>query len=259
MVNKIKINPILIPFEKSNKSGIALVMLILILFECLSKGTIIPQISTILGKLIVLLSNSEFYNDIVSSLVLTIKGILYSSIIATIISYLYTIPIFKYSVIFISKIRYLTLSGLIIVFTLIFPKGADFKIAIIIVSITPFFVTSLISMIDDINTELYDLCAVLKMSKWRTLYEVIIIGKLDYIIEVTRQNFAIAWLTISTAEGLNLSGGGLGTVILKSNRSFGIANTLAVLLVILIIGIGFDYLLSKLRIWLFPYAKLKRL
>ena len=254
----LKLPSLVIPLEKPNKISIIVIFILVILFEFLLKGSLIPPPSIILKSILKVLNTSTFYNDLLSSVILTLKGILYSSIIAAMLSYLYTIPLFKFIVLLISKFRYLTLSGLIIVFTIIFPNGADFKLALIIFGIVPFFVTSFISYIDDINTELYDLCAVLRMSKWRTLYEVIILGKLDLLLEIMRQNFAIAWLTITMAEGLNLSGGGLGTLILKSNRSFGIAYALAVLLIILIVGIGFDYIFNKLRLWFFPYTKFKK-
>lgn len=249
----------IIPFEKSSKSGIITILIILGLLEFFLRNSIIPTPSDVILVLPKIISYRDFFSDLISSLTLTFKGIIYSTIISCLFAYVYKIPLFTNFVVLISKVRYLTIAGLITVLTLLFPNGGDFKIAVVIVGIVPFFVTSFISVIDDIDSSLYDLCYVLKFSKWRTLYEVIIVGKLDYILEIARQNFAIAWLTICTAEGLNISAGGLGTLIAKANKSFGIASALGVLLIILLVGILFDILFKYLRVWFFPYSVLKKI
>jgi len=69
-----------------------------------------------------------------------------------------------------------------------------------------------------------------------------------------RQNFAIAWMMITMVEGLSMSEGGLGTMLIKSNKYIDLGKVFALLFIILMIGILFDYLLSKIRVWLFPYS-----
>ena len=52
------------------------------------------------------------------------------------------------------------------------------------------------SILDSINTQEYDLCKTLRMNNWQTMWEVVIVGRLDQAIEVMRQNFAISWMMI---------------------------------------------------------------
>jgi len=129
--------------------------------------------------------------------------------------------------------------------------------SLLIFGIVPFFVTSFLSIIDGINEQEYELCKTLRMNNWQTLLEVVIIGKLDMVFEVMRQNFAIAWMMITMVEGLNMSEGGLGTMLIKSNKYIDLASVFAILLIIFAIGVFFDYLLKQVRAWLFPYTKLQ--
>jgi NitT/TauT family transport system permease protein len=72
-----------------------------------------------------------------------------------------------------------------------------------------------------------------------------------------RQNFAIAWMMITMVEGLNMSEGGLGTMLIKSNKYIDLGTVFAILVIIFTIGICFDYLLKQLRSWFFPYTNLQ--
>jgi NitT/TauT family transport system permease protein len=151
----------------------------------------------------------------------------------------------------------LTLTGLIFIFTLLTQDGSQLKLSLLVFGIVPFFVTSFLSVIVHINKQEYELCKTLGYNNWQTLYEVIIIGKADQVFEILRQNFAIAWLMITLVEGLSMSEGGVGTLLIKYNKYNDLTNVLALQLVIFMIGIGFDYLLGSLKRWLFPYTKLQ--
>ena len=86
----------------------------------------------------------------------------------------------------------------------------------------------------------------------------VIVGKADQVFEILRQNFAIAWMMITMVEGLSMSEGGIGTLLIKFNKYNDITNVVALQLVIFLIGLFFDYLLGITRHWLFPHSKLKQ-
>lgn len=246
---------------KSNQ--IALVIQPALLFFLL--WIIIPdgiKVNEIVSSLFNFIQSKDFIQDLIASLVLTFKSMFYSIVVALLISYLYKSPYisnyFKLTIEFITKCRYLTLTGLIFIFTQLSKDLSDLKIILLMFGIIPFFVTSMINNINSINPQYYDLCKTLKFNKWETLWEVVIVGKIDQAIEVIRQNFAMAWLMITMVEGLDMSAGGVGTVLIKSNRVMHLSEIFAVQFIILILGIGFDYFLSYLRTWLFPYVKLEQ-
>ena len=156
---------------------------------------------------------------------------------------------------FVVRCRYLTLTGLIFLFTLLTQNGGQLKLSLLVFGIVPFFVTSLLSVLDAINKEEFELCQTLGMSRWRTWWEVIVVGRMDQVLEVMRQNFAIAWLMITMVEGLSMSEGGLGTMLIKSNKYLDLSTVFSLLVVVFLFGIAFDFLLATLRRWLFPYTR----
>ena len=212
------------------------------------------QVAKALGEL---LSTQEFYQGLVSSLFLTFKGMLISILISLFISYTYFIPMLKPIGMFIVKCRYLTLTGLIFLFTLLTKNGSELKLSLLVFGIVPFFVTSMISELASINVQEFEVCKTLRMNNWETWFEVIIIGRLDHVVETLRQNFAIAWLMITMIEGLSMSEGGLGVLLIKANKYVNMPRVFALLVVILTLGIFFDFLLGFARAWLFPYTRLQ--
>jgi ABC-type nitrate/sulfonate/bicarbonate transport system permease component len=250
------------PFARvSNRNYTVLIVIdcaiALLLWQLIASGGLIPTPGKIAGSLLRIISTNDFFDNLFSSLALTFKGMVYSIMIALVICYLSVVPIFTPVARFIIKCRYLTLTGLIFLFTLLTSNGHNLKMSLLIFGIVPFFVTSLLSIIDAINEQEYELCKTLRMNNWQTLYEVVIIGKLDQVIEVMRQNFAIAWMMITMVEGLNMSEGGLGTLLIKSNKYIDLGTVFAILVIIFAMGVCFDFLLSKLRHWFFPYTKLQ--
>jgi ABC-type nitrate/sulfonate/bicarbonate transport system permease component len=233
------------------------ILLAIVLWQVFASGGLIPTPIKIGEAALKIISSNSFYDNFFISLSLTIKGMGYSIVIALLICYLSLIPFFNPLAKFVIKCRYLTLTGLIFLFTLLTSNGHSLKMGLLIFGIVPFFVTSFLSIIDSINEQEYELCKTLRMNNWQTLLEVVIIGKLDMVLEVMRQNFAIAWMMITMVEGLNMSEGGLGTMLIKSNKYIDLGSVFAILLIIFAVGVFFDFLLKKLRGWLFPYTKLQ--
>jgi ABC-type nitrate/sulfonate/bicarbonate transport system permease component len=233
------------------------VLIALVLWNFFAAGGLIPTPGKIADSIARILASGNFYDNLFISLELTLKGMGFSIIIALIICYLSLIPMFNPLARFVIKCRYLTLTGLIFLFTLLTSNGHNLKLSLLIFGIVPFFVTSLLSIIDSINVQEYELCKTLRMNNWQTLYEVVIVGRMDTVLDVMRQNFAIAWMMITMVEGLNMSEGGLGTMLIKSNKYIDLGTVFAILVIIFTIGVCFDYLLRQLRLWFFPYTKLQ--
>jgi sulfonate transport system permease protein len=249
------------PFRKISRQtfiimAVLQVITTLLLWHVFSDG-LIPKPMNVVKAFVGLLSTSLLMDNVLVSLLLTLKAMLYSIVITLFFSYLSVLPFFRSIAMFLVKCRYLTLTGLIFIFTLLTQNGSQLKLSLLIFGIVPFFVTSFLSVIVHINKQEYELCKTLGYNNWQTLYEVIIVGKADQVFEILRQNFAIAWLMITLVEGLSMSEGGVGTLLIKYNKYNDLTNVLALQLVIFMIGIGFDYLLGSMKRWLFPYTKLQ--
>jgi ABC-type nitrate/sulfonate/bicarbonate transport system permease component len=253
---------LLYPFGQVNKKTrtiiiVAWIAFFLGLFE-LFHGKVIPSPSKIADSLLKMVSTREFYEDLMASLITTSKAMFYSIVITMVAVYSSTIQVFKPVVEFISKCRYLTLTGLVFVFTQISDNLAEMKMYLLMFGIIPFFVTSFLSVIMAIPPEEKWKGYVNKLNRWETLWEIGIIGKMDMLFEVMRQNFAISWMMITMVEGYAMSEGGVGTLMIKSNKYLNLAPVFAMLIVVLTLGLIFDWALSTMRSTLFPYLKTRK-
>jgi len=250
------------PFGVISKQTLAIMIVLqvvatLLLWQTTSSG-LIPKPGNVLKAFGTLISSKLFLDNMVVSLVLTLKAMCYSIVITLFFAYTSVIPFFKTVAQFIVKCRYLTLTGLIFIFTLLTKDGSELKLSLLVFGIVPFFTTSFLAVIINIDKQEYDLCKTLGYNNWQTLYEVIIVGKADQVFEILRQNFAISWLMITMVEGLSMSEGGIGSLLIKYNKYNDLTNVIALQLVIFIIGLCFDFLLGTTRHWLFPHSKLKQ-
>ncbi len=262
LTSPLKLGDIFKPFGKISKQTVIImvvmqVVITLLVWQTTSNG-LIPKPTSIAAAFGQLLTSKLLLDNMLVSLVLTLKAMLYSIFITLFFAYTSVIPFFKSIAQFIVKCRYLTLTGLIFVFTLLTKDGSALKLSLLVFGIVPFFTTSFLSIIVNIDKQEYELCKTLGYNNWQTLYEVIIVGKADQVFEILRQNFAISWLMITMVEGLSMSEGGIGSLLIKFNKYNDITNVIALQLVIFILGLGFDYLLGTTRHWLFPHSKLKQ-
>jgi len=62
---------------------------------------------------------------------------------------------------------------------------------------------------------------------------------------------------ITLVEGLSMSEGGVGTLLIKYNKYNDLTNVIALQVIIFSIGLFFDFLLGSLKQWLLPYSKLE--
>ena len=220
-------------------------------------SAVFPRPYEVLLEFYNIITSNDFLEDLFSSLRTTTFAMFYAIVISLFFCYASKLSWVRPITIFLTKCRFLTLTGLIFVFTMVSSSSESLKINLLVVGICPFFITSLLSTIDEIDKQEYELCYTLKYSKWRTLYEVIIVGRLDQVIEVIRQNFAITWLMITMVEAKNMSGGGIGTMLIISDKYLQLNKVFAILLIVFLIGIFFDWFLNYIRYNLFPYLKVQ--
>jgi NitT/TauT family transport system permease protein len=253
---------ILKPFEKISRIYFLAIVgfwIILALSLWVESPEMIPKPLSVFKNLFEFLSSREFYADLIQSMILTGKAMFISIGIASLVAYASVLPIFKPIAMFLVKLRFMSLIGLVFVFTLVLHNGGEVKLSLLMFGIVPFFTLSLLSIIDKIGKNEFDLCRTLKYSNWQTLWELIIVGRMDYTIETIRANFAMAWLMITMVESFNMSEGGIGVMLFRLNKYNQLDKIFALQIVIFALGMLFDYGLQRLRYTLFPYIKLNEI
>ncbi len=219
-------------------------------------GPLIPKPHEIAAAFNKLLSEGDLLRELFVSTALCLQALAISIVISLIISYLTVVPFFRPIAFIVSKGRFLTLVGLSFVFTLMVSGGHGLKVWLMVFGITVFFVTSMVAVIRSIPKAEFDHARTLRMSEWQTVWEVVILGRIDQVFEVIRQNFAIAWMMLTMVEGISRSEGGIGTMLLNQNKHLHLDAVFAIQIVILTVGILMDYLIGIFKNIFCPYAAL---
>lgn len=217
---------------------------------------VLPRPVEVWNALIELFSNQGMGREIITSMELNVKAMLYTCVLALGMAYLTVMPFFRPIVTALSKGRFLSLVGFTFVFTLMVGGGHPLKMSLLVFGMTVFFLTSMAAVVADIPREAFDHARTLRMSEWRAVWEVVILGTADKALEVLRQNAAIGWMMLTMVEGISRSEGGIGAMLLNQQKHFHIAEVFAIQLTILMVGLCQDYILGLVRRVVCPYAYL---
>jgi NitT/TauT family transport system permease protein len=204
---------------------------------------------------------AELYKEglmvhIFSSLALCAQSVLIAIIISLSFAYLSTLPIISPISNVLSKFRYLPLTGISFYIAILLSDGRAIQVWVLVTFMTTYLTTSMLAMIKDIPQEEFDHARALGCNRWEILWEVVIKGRLDYVIEVIRQNLAIVWCMLVTVESILAAAGGLGFLIKNSDKMMNHGRIIALQLIILLVGLFIDFALTFLRKRLFRYSKI---
>jgi len=251
------------PFEKINAQQSFVIYLIwfLIVFGFwfisagMSETHLFPSPQQVLTGLV------DLYNEglivhIQSSLWLCLRAILISVSLSLIICYLSPVPFLQFFSKVMSKLRYLPLTGITFYLVILIDSGRTMQIWVLVIFMSTYLTTSLLAMIKEIPQEEFDHARTLKCNRWEVLWEVVIKGRIDYVIEIIRQNLAIVWMMLVTVESILVATGGLGFLIKNSDKFMNHGRIVALQIVILTVGLSIDFILDRSRRILFRYSKL---
>lgn len=189
-----------------------------------------------------------------SSLALCGQAILYSVMISLILAYLSVIPATKTWGKMVMMLRYLPLTGITFYISIFLNDARDIQVWVLVMFMSTFLTTSLISMINDIPVEEKDHARTLGCNRWEVLWEVVIKGRFDYVFELVRQNLAIVWMMLVSIESILIAAGGLGVLIKNNDRMGDNGAVIAVQIIIILVGIGLDYSITALRRFCFKFS-----
>ncbi len=187
---------------------------------------------------------------------LNLEALAWSSLLSLGLAYLTVLPVFRPLAAAVSRGRFLSIVGFTFIFTLLVGGGHPLSRALLVFSITVFYVTSMASVIAAIPKGDFDHARTLRMSEWRVVWEVVILGTADRAFEVLRQNAAIGWMMLTMVEGISRAEGGIGAMLLNQNKYFHLADVFAIQIVILAVGLLQDGAIGAARRVACPYADL---
>jgi ABC-type nitrate/sulfonate/bicarbonate transport system permease component len=253
---------LLTPFEKISKTNRTHVMLgwfvlLMVLWFVGTAGEkhLFPNPGQVLEGF------SGLYNEglvvhIFNSLKLCFISIFLATIISLLLAYSFPIPLLKPISEFVTKFRFLPFTGLSFYITMVVHEARNMQIWILVIFLTTFLTTSLIAIIKDIPDEEFDHAKTLKCSRFEVIWQVIVLGRIDYVIDSIRQNLAITWMMLVTVESIVVASGGLGFLIKNSDKFMNTGRIIALQIIILLIGLGLDSGINFLRKAVFRYSKI---
>ena len=194
--------------------------------------------------------------ELITSFYLNVQAIIWSTIISLLLAYATVMPFFRPIVALLSKLRFLSLVGLTFFFTLMAKSGHELKLSLLVFSVSVFFVTGMADVINGVPKEMFDLARTLRMGEWRVVWEVIVLGQIDQVFDVLRQNAAMGWMMLTMVEGISRSEGGVGALLLNQNKHFHLAEVFAIQILILLVGLLQDYAIGVSKRIICPWAQI---
>jgi NitT/TauT family transport system permease protein len=194
--------------------------------------------------------------ELITSFRMNLEALGWTVLISLALSYLTVLPAVRPLVAAISKGRFLSLVGFTLVFTLVVGGGRPLKVSLLVFGMSVFFVTSMAAVVAAIPKADFDHARTLRMSEWRVVWEVVILGTAATAFEVLRQNAAIGWMMLTMVEGISRSEGGVGAMLLNQSKHFHLSEVFAIQALILVVGMLQDYGIGILRRLCCPYADL---
>jgi len=247
-------NRVVAPTTMKIIAGVEIAIALLIWIN--SPFKVLPQPGEVLDALRTLWLEKGLGQDLATSFKLNVQALAWSSLISLGLAYLTVLPVFRPLVAAVARGRFLSMVGFTLVFTLIFGGGRPLQTSMLVFGITVFYVTSMASVIAAIPKSEFDYARTLRMSEWRVVWEVVILGTADKAFEVLRQNAAIGWMMLTLVEGIVRSEGGVGVMLLNVSKYADYASVFAIQILILIVGLFQDYVIGVVRRLVCPYADL---
>ena len=251
------INDFFTPFSHINKKKENMIVIgwvtILMVMWFTLKFPFFPTPYATWNEFIRMVKEESLLAELWSSLKLCIISMIVGTLISALLTYISPIRLLNPISKFCTKIRYLSPMALAFFFTILSPGGA-LQVNIMVFSISVFFITSFMSAIK-LTEEEYKNSRTLGLNKWETLLENVIYGKLDILIETMAQTFAIAYIMLPSVELMVRANGGIATLLATEAKYFKLDGVIAIMTILILIGIGFDYMLQLLKIVVCPYKK----
>lgn len=186
------------------------------------------------------------------------QAIFLSAFISISIAALYTADLFKPISTFVASMRFLGFAGLTFLFTLWTSSAEMLKLSLLTFGMTVFLTRSTIDIVKSIPQSDIDYARSLNLSGWRLTWELVLRGRSADMLDLIRQNAAVGWTLLAMVEGITRSEGGIGALLLNTNKYFKLDAVFAIQLTILAYGLLQDVALQYVRSLVCPWTRLNR-
>jgi NitT/TauT family transport system permease protein len=202
-----------------------------------------------------MVSQYNLIGELVASTQTCLAAMVLTVVAAMMLAYISRIPFFEPLVSLLTKFRFLSLIGLSFIFLLLTSTSYQAKLTTMSFSILTYLLTGLLAVIRDIPQRLYNYARTLRMSESEVTWYSVVRGTLYEACDLMVQNFAIAWMMLTSIEAMFREYGGIGALLVNVYQRKGFEYVFAIQLTILLVGLLLDSVLRAV-IWLaFPWKR----
>jgi NitT/TauT family transport system permease protein len=251
---------VFVPNEVVSRNVMRLVVgtqiLVFVLLWITMSGRLLPTPTEVGGAFHRLWFDEGLGQELWTSFTLNLEALAWTTGISLVLAYLTVVPFMRPMVAILTKLRYMSMVGFSLAFLVAFGAGHTLKVVMLTFAMSVFFVTSMCDEISRISKEEFDHARTLRMGEWRTVLEVVVIGRFDVALDVMRQNCAIGWMMLTMVEVISRSEGGVGVMLFTQNKFFRLDAIVAIQLSILFLALGQDYVIGFVKRVLCPHSAL---
>lgn len=192
--------------------------------------------------------------EVLSSFWVNIEALTLSAIIGLPLAYFGRIPILTPVTASFAKLRFVGSAVFYLPLLMVLPSAHAVKVGLLTLGELFYLTTTMMGVVGGIEEARYDDARTLKMSEWLSIWYVNIRGTVPAAIDAIRDNAGMGWSMLMFVEGVVRSEGGIGVVILNSEKHTSYDDYFACVVVIILVGIGQDWFLGQVKKVMCPYA-----
>lgn len=222
------------------------------------KVPFIPKLGNVLSYWWILYREQGLIQNLWVSVKLFVEAIAWGGVMSCGLAYLTKVPAFKPGATLLSTFRFLGMTGMVLILTVYVGGGHDLKFSLLSISFGTFMFTSALAIVKSVKQEAYDDAYTLRMSGWKAVYEVVILGTASQMMDSLRQNAAIGFMMLGPVEVLARSEGGIGIMLANQDKHMFLAAIFAIQFTLYLAGLTLDAIVAVIWRFCFPYAVLVR-
>jgi ABC-type nitrate/sulfonate/bicarbonate transport system permease component len=200
-------------------------------------------------------ANQNLIGELMNSMQTCLIAMCITIFLTLFLAYISRIPFFSPIIEILTRFRFLSLIGLSFIFLLFTTTSYQAKIATMSFSILTYLLTGLVAVIRDIPQKMYNYSRTLRMSEAEVTWYTVVRGTFYEAVDLMAQNFAIAWMMLTSIECMFREYGGIGALLMNDYQKRGMEYALGIQITILIVGLLMDSLLRGLIYIAFPYRR----
>ena len=215
----------------------------------------IPKPVAVWGAWKELVGQYNLLGELLNSAQTCLIAMFFTIVLTLLLAYISRIPFFSPIISILTRFRFLSLIGLSFIFLILTSSSYQAKIATMSFAILTYLLTGLSAVIRDIPQRMFNYSRTLRMGEAEVTWYTVVRGTFYEAVDLMAQNFAIAWMMLTSIECMFREYGGVGALLMNVYQRKGFEYVFAIQITILIVGLTLDSILRGVIHIAFPWRR----